>query len=485
MTIDLLFAHHLHVFSPSFVYYYSACAESGLTGQQDIIFEAGCPFTYDDSNYAPCNVCEGEFTVTDRSLSFDCSDAISRHCKSFYKQDANACLDFPELIIGGDCDYDSLPQSAVKVLEQGVNEGRNGKGTIFTFSSGNSFLRGDDVNFNGWTNSRYTITVGAVGKNGIHSDYSSAGAALVVVAPGGDSEDIGHIMTAGLGVDTCADSGQGTSFACPVVSGVIALMLEANPELSWRDVQGILAQTSRNVENDNEDITQIVNGAGFWHSNWYGFGIVDAKAAVEAAMNWELFAEELQAIGLSKEENAVLSDNDGNKFVSTIQLDPTVDEYPEGFVAESTVVLLDLSHYNRGDLEIELVSPSQTISVLHPGKRPEDNRLNGSERWKLMTMRNWGEDPTGNWKLNIKDLVDREDTSEKNILRGWKLIVYGRSASRGAPTTLTTSPTPKPTIAGLGLGLGLVRPASLLDFCLEQKLPNLFSFLRCHRGIYL
>ena len=369
--------------------------------------------------------------TTDRALSAQCEYAISEHCKRYYKEDADACSDFPEVIIGGSCDYDKLPASAVDALETGVKYGRGGKGVIFTFASGNSFSELDDVNFSGWTNTRYTITVGAVGKDGKHADYSTGGAALTVVAPAGADHDIGHLMTAGLGVDTCTDSGQGTSFACPVVSGVVALMLEANPELSWRDVQGILAETSAIVD-DEEDTTAVDNAGGFWHSNWYGFGLIDAKAAVESAMGWELYTEELQAIGLSADENAVLTDEPDNKFVSKITLDPNRDAFPDDFVTESTVVLLDLSHYNRGDLELELVSPSGTSSILHPGKIPESNQLTGEERWKLMSLRNWGENPSGTWKLKIRDLVDRVETTEtlgQNVFRTWTLVVYGRSAS--------------------------------------------------------
>ena len=137
-------------------------------------------------------------------------------------------------------------------------------------------------------------------------------------APVGGRLDTGKLLTAGIG-DTCKDSGTGTSNAAPVVSAVIALMLEANSELTWRDVQGIIAETSTYVD-DPEDDTDTENAAGFQHSDWYGFGIVNAMGAVEAAMNWKPFAEELQAIGISNEENKELSDNDGNQFTSTIYL---------------------------------------------------------------------------------------------------------------------------------------------------------------------
>eukprot|EP00536_Pseudo-nitzschia_multiseries_P016213 jgi/Psemu1/220597/e_gw1.1049.6.1 len=342
--------------------------------------------------------------------------------------DPEACSDFPEIVIGGDCDFDKLPKSAIDAIEAGIRSGRNGKGIIFTFASGNSFAKGDDINFSGWSNSRYTVTVGAIGKDGMHADYSTPGAALLVSAPGGAPEDFGKLMTAGLGTETCVDSGQGTSFACPVVTGVVALVLEANAELSWRDVQGILARTSRRVEQDTQDTTAVVNGAGFWHSNWYGFGVVDAKAAVEAALDWSLYPEELQAIGISGNENAVLSQDSEDEYLSTIALDPGQDGYPTDFVAESTVVLLDLSHYNRGDLEIELESPAGTKSLLTPGKRPEDTQLTEDQRWKLMTVRNWGENPSGEWKLKIRDLlVNQNETPESNVFRQWTLIVYGRS----------------------------------------------------------
>jgi len=409
---------------------------------------AACPFAVPEDALAnPCDPAVCDFSAS--VFSAVCEDAITRHCKAYYRDDVKACLDYNDVILGGGkkvtCDYDALPKAARDALADGILGGREGKGAIYVFASGNSFFEGEDINMSGFTNSRYTITVGAVGKDGKHTDYSTPGAALMVTAPAGDYTDVANLMTAGLG-GTCVDSGPGTSFSSPVISGVIALMLEARPELSWRDVQGILANTSQKVV-DPKDISATENGAGFWVSNWYGFGIVDAQQAVLTAQTWELWPPEEQAIGVSEGVTQPVP-NDGTEFVSTLTVGP---EYT-GFVAESTVVLINLQHYNRGDLELTLVSPSGTESVLLAGRRPEATQLEGDERWKLMTVRNWGEDPTGKWKLRVRDVVTDDnqtngDASSTNEFRQWKLTIYGRSGSgENSPNLVNkSSPTGSPS----------------------------------------
>jgi len=392
-----------------------------------------CPFTVPaGAFYNPCDPKKCDFS---KRLTTPCEDSIYRHCKDNYRDDPS-CEDFIDVIIGDNtCNFGKMPLSFITQLAKGVTEGRDGKGAIYVFASGNDFWQGSDVNMSGYVNNRYTISVGSVGKDGLHSDFSNPGAALTVTAPVGDYKDVSYIMTTGLG-GTCTDSGPGTSFSAPVVSGVIALMLEARPELSWRDVQGILAVSSQK-KNDPKDKTAKTNAAGIWHSNWYGFGIIDATKAVNTALSWNLFTPEYQAIGESAEENKAISNN-GIEYTSEL----TISADYAGFSAESATVLLNLRHYNRGDLELTLTSPRGTQSILLPGKRPENQQPEGDERWKLTTLRNWGEDPTGTWKLKIKDRVtDNTPNLGENELRQWKLVVYGQTADGNPPVITTEAPT--------------------------------------------
>ena len=140
---------------------------------------------------------------------------------------------------------------------------------MYVFAAGNSYDVGQDVNYAGYQNSRFTITVGAVHADMTHSDYSSSGAPVFISAPGGDGGNMAVAKPVGNGVtDNCADAGQGTSFAAPLVSGVAAMVLEANPTLTWRDVQGVLAATARTDFNDEDDETGqwTTNQAGVRHS---------------------------------------------------------------------------------------------------------------------------------------------------------------------------------------------------------------------------
>lgn len=63
----------------------------------------------------------------------------------------------------------------------GIVNGRGGKGSVFVFASGNGAAQGDQCNFDGYTNSIYSVTVAAVDFKGLHPYYSEACAANMVV----------------------------------------------------------------------------------------------------------------------------------------------------------------------------------------------------------------------------------------------------------------------------------------------------------------
>ena len=363
-----------------------------------------CPFTYVDplTNTTPCNVCNFTTPTVTMQLPQFCRVAIIDHCQQFYEYDPTGCLEFLDLLIqGGQCHYNTLTNAQRAGLATGITLGRGGKGTIFVWASGNDYANGENVNFEGFLNTRFTIPVGAVGKNGLHTSYSTPGAALFVVAPGGDVEDVSNFVGAELG-GGCAEMGYGTSLSCPVVSGVVALMLEANQNLTWRDVQGILAKTSRMVHNDPFDDTLITNAASYQHSNFYGFGIVDALAAVEASKTWQLYSPEETLMADSGTVNLTISNDRTNSTLSTITL--TTDA--EDFIAENVVVHLRLHVFSRGDLDVRLTSPHGTESLLSPGGRPEDSQ--DTQPWELLTVRAWGESAVGNWTLNLTDIYQEE-----------------------------------------------------------------------------
>ena len=167
------------------------------------------------------------------------------------------------------------------------------------------------------------------------------------------------------------------------------------------------------VYDDPDDDTRTTNSAGITHSNFYGFGIVDAEAAVAAAESWSLYGPEQMIASDSGRINVELKDSGIEVVSSTVRIDQPQDDtshYGMVFIAESVVAYLDLVHASRGDLEVALTSPHGTKSVLHPGKRPETTQLGDDDQWKLLTVKNWDEIGLGEWTLDIVDKAV-EDTS--------------------------------------------------------------------------
>jgi subtilisin-like proprotein convertase family protein len=288
------------------------------------------------------------------------------------------------------------------------------------------------------------LSVGAVGRDGKHASYSTPGAALLVTAPGGDIESYSNNIVASPG-GGCQDITIGTSFAAPIVAGVVALILEANPSLTWRDVQGVLAISSQRM--GDEDSSWTTNSAGVSHSYLYGFGLVDATTAVAVAQSWMNYSPELQITGESGTISLTIPDYPSGPVSSIISI-----EADDAFKTEWATVYLSLSHSSRGDLDVILISPTGTESILHPGQRPENTQVD--ERWKLSTVRNWNEPANGDWTLRIVDRragdIDSSLSSTSDVLASWRLIVYGHTGGGGdpVPTGGGGDPVPTPPVSG-------------------------------------
>ncbi len=318
-----------------------------------------------------------------------------------------------EVLFQDDFFYNSPYSLFNDALIAGVKKGRDGLGTAIVFAAGNSRAEGDNTNYHNFQNSPYVITVAAVNETGTVSSYSTPGAAILVSAFG--SPNVGTIVTTDRqtgGVNSLsnyASSFNGTSAAAPMVSGTIALMLEANPKLGYRDLQEILAYSARQV--DTTSNSWRVNGANNWNgsglhfSHDYGFGLIDARAAVRLAENWQ--GQHTYA----NLEQVVVDGGSSSKV--TIKRSLNLD---------SVEVELDIIHPNRGDLVVTLVSPSGTESVLidRPGKG-KDSRNNLLFRTSSTHFR--GEDSQGDWTLKVEDTNPNNGKVVK--LDDWNLILSG------------------------------------------------------------
>ena len=381
-----------------------------------------CPFTYRYGDTVPffgqatnvthpCKACEFPSTEPDEF----CANVVDQHCLLFAEFDQEICMELlDKLVLGGECGFRSMNPATTAAIEQGAMEGRNGKGIIYVHSSGNDFGLGGNTNFQ--QQGRFPIFVGAVGKDAMSASYSAPGASLLLTAPGGDVSDLTHQAAAYAG-GGCQLAKVGTSFSSPIVSGVVALMLEANPDLSWRDVQGILAATSRPLTHANfDDETQTNNGAGLTHSNMYGFGIVDAFGAVTAAQNWLIYGEEQILTVSDSNMNMKIGDDPNAPMVAELSIestDPVIH-------VENVEVNLYIKHMSRGHLKVTLTSPDGTVSELTPGAVPENGQESGP--WTLRSVRSWGERAAGTWTLAIADVTEG-DVSKCVDFMDWQVDI--------------------------------------------------------------
>lgn len=301
-----------------------------------------------------------------------------------------------------------------------AENGRDGLGTVAVFSAGNERGDGSNANYHNMQNSPYTISVGSMRVTGEHSSFSNPGANVLVTAPGGSIQ-----TTDRTGVDGY-NSGDytsftGTSASAPVVSGVAALILEANDALGYRDVQEILAYSA--VRNDPDDAGWAYNGAGNWNggglhfSHDYGFGLVDAHAAVRLAETWDVQQTYANLVSVTGGETVTRNIADEGSLVTTLDIAGDIE-------IEHVLLNVDISHSWVGDLKITLTSPDGTASVMMD--QPESGGYDVSTLdFTFSSVAHWGEASAGTWTLTIEDMA----AGDSGTLDAWSLEFLGNNKS--------------------------------------------------------
>ncbi len=422
-----------------------------------------------------------------------------------FNQSYGYSLPFPDLI-----DEDEF-----EVYHQMSTESFNGNGMIFVKSAGNGYnffragrfawLPGDyfrategnpanhgmpfhNSHMSTDNGNVYNLVVSAINAEGKLSSYSSVGSNVFVTAPGGEfGVDSPAIVTTdrvscdkGSNVindrpatpfhgdlhplnDNCdyRSTMNGTSSAAPNTTGAVAMILSANPQLSWRDVRYILASTSTKIESKFKARTVTIgesnsaveyeaipswteNAAGFSFHNFYGFGRVDVSAAVKAAQSYDIDLGEYKVSEWIKSEELNKNIPDGNISGTSDVINVT-----DNMTVESVQIQVSADHLRLPDLAVEVISPAGTRSVLlmpyngytYQGVMdPSDPRdfVPGFEDTMFMSNAFYGESSLGDWTIRLIDVNSGEHSmylhpigefdmanEDSGKLKGWSLRFHG------------------------------------------------------------
>ncbi|QKX55565.1 uncharacterized protein TRUGW13939_02659 [Talaromyces rugulosus] len=310
------------------------------------------------------------------------------------------------------------PNALVKrAMMNGIQNGRDGRGSIYVFAAGNGGARDDNCNFDGYTNSIYSVTVGAIDRLGNHPPYSEACSAQLVVTYSSGGNDA--IYTTDIG-QKCTERHGGTSAAGPLAAGAIALVLSIRPDLTWRDVQYLLLETAVPVHADGDEVQMTPIGKEFSHQ--FGYGVVDTYSLVQKAKTWELVKP--QAWYTSPWLRVQKEIPEGDQGLASY-FDITSDMLKQANFEslEHITVTMNVNHTRRGDLSVELRGPQGIVSHLSI-PRESDEADSGYEDWTFMSVAHWGESGEGVWSVVVKDTKVNERVG---VFADWRLTLWGSS----------------------------------------------------------
>lgn len=365
-----------------------------------------------------------------------------------------------------------------RLFEVGTTELREGKGAIYVKSAGNGWRSCDaihhpihwDIGCNSTSldyknRLPYLLVVGALDADGRPAPYVSSGSNIWISAPAGwwglnqpallTTDQIGaergyHLYgTHGLRPDHQDSDGDyistfnGTSGAAGIVSGVVALMLEKYPNLTWRDVKHALANTARQSYVNSSRVRVVIgehiytlqhawqlNGAGYAYHNRYGFGAVDVDRAMGFLSDYEpdSLGEFRKTEWLEPSEFEPMEIPDGSGEGAVVELvvnSPRDSEMPlemelEAFEQANIEMVhleLEFAHDDIRHLGVTLISPSGMESVVNPvfnDGLPREEM--DSRTLTLASSAFYGESPVGKWRIKVVDAM-LEETGTLNAAK--------------------------------------------------------------------
>lgn len=275
------------------------------------------------------------------------------------------------------------------------------------------------------------------------SHYSNYGTGIGICAPTSNSHAYWRMTVPGLGIVTTTGAGSGvtqefggTSSATPLVAGVAALVVSANPELTGQEVASILKRTASkglSMEGyartpgaaydpnpawdispvapfDRGDFQNLGNPDGTW-SPWFGHGRVDAPAAVAEALRTRV-SNGTQTLRKGAMPALAIPDNQASGVSNVIH-------FEDNAMISNVSVSVDIVHSWIGDLVVTLTAPFGTVIVLH--KRSGGGTANLKRTYDVSTQPALGgllgRPVRGDWALSVADGAARD----VGTLNAWEL----------------------------------------------------------------
>ncbi|XP_078696546.1 uncharacterized protein LOC144924826 isoform X2 [Branchiostoma floridae x Branchiostoma belcheri] len=340
--------------------------------------------------------------------------SISVYSCSWGPSDWNNALEGPDTV-------------AKEALVMAAREGRDGKGSVFVFSTGNGGSLNDSCAYNGYVNTNNTIGIGGLLQDGSIPSFAEACTSVFAVTLSRDYTGDTANMVVPHRATGCGTTFSGTSPAAAMAAGVFTLALSANDQLSVRDVQHLVTRTSTNTVVCGQ--TWKENSAGFRVSDYCGFGLLDAGKLTAMAANWSCVPEQVSCTQ-QREGASINIPQSGEVLTSiTVQQDSCGVNY-----LEHVLLTVRVTFPHRGHLQFRLTSPGGTVSDIVPGRAPD---LEPDLEWTFMTVHHWGERAEGSWQLSIRNT--HPHLSNTGILEGWSLVFLGTATDPVNSSTSTAS----------------------------------------------